>query len=99
VLDIIAIEKSWEEGRREYDYLCGAEEYKTERTTAVRDMKQLLLYPPTLRGRLAFGAIIAARRNLQRSKVTRKVLDYALWIRKCPKALLFWSGVKRSRVH
>jgi CelD/BcsL family acetyltransferase involved in cellulose biosynthesis len=99
VLDIVAIEKSWEEGRREYDYLCGAEEYKTERTTAVRDMKQLLLYPPTLRGRLAFGAIIAARRNLQRSKVTRAVVNYALWIRKCPKALLFWTGVKRSRVH
>lgn len=99
VLDILAIEKSWQEGRREYDYLSGAEEYKDERTNAVRPLKQLILYPPTLRGRLAFEALIGARRNLQKSKTARAVVEYLLWIRKCPKALLFWSGVKRSRVH
>lgn len=99
VLDILAIQKSWEEGRCEYDYLCGAEGYKDERTSDVRPMKQLIVYPPTLRGRLAFATLIAARRSLQRSKTARAMVDYLLWIRKCPKALLPWSDVKRSRVH
>lgn len=60
LLEFCSIQRAWEAGAREYDYLSGEEEYKAERTNATRSVYRMALYPDTLRGRLA-GAFVMKR--------------------------------------
>lgn len=65
VLDFLSIQRAWEAGAREYDFLSGDEPYKAERTNATRSLRYLALYPTTLRGMLAFALLIAPRWRLK----------------------------------
>src|SRR5207237_8613559 len=49
VVDYLSVRQAWQEGRREFDYMSGAEPYKVERTEAVRPLHQLCLFPKTAR--------------------------------------------------
>lgn len=65
VLDFLSIQRAWEAGAREYDFLSGNEAYKAERTNAARSLRYLALYPTTPRGLLAFALLIAPRWRLK----------------------------------
>ena len=52
VLEFVSIRQAWSEGVREYDYLAGAEAYKSERTRSTRPVYLEIAASSTTRGRL-----------------------------------------------
>jgi CelD/BcsL family acetyltransferase involved in cellulose biosynthesis len=65
ILDYLSFEQAWRDGLREYDFLCGDEPYKAERTSGRRTVHYLALHPATTRGYLAYRVLIAPRWGLK----------------------------------
>jgi CelD/BcsL family acetyltransferase involved in cellulose biosynthesis len=65
VLEFLSIERAWQNGVREYDYLGGDEAYKAERTNASRPVRHLAVCPDTWRGRLAMALLVTPSWRLQ----------------------------------
>lgn len=61
----LAIESAWKRGIREFDYLCGDEPYKLERSNAARAIYHLAGHPMTPKGWLAYHLLIAPRWHLR----------------------------------
>jgi CelD/BcsL family acetyltransferase involved in cellulose biosynthesis len=80
VLDFLSIERAWQLGRREYDFMSGDEPYKAERTTSERPLDYLALYPPTARGHLAYNLLVAPRWKLKDSAHAKAALQW--WVRR-----------------
>jgi CelD/BcsL family acetyltransferase involved in cellulose biosynthesis len=78
VLHYRAMERAWTAGLREYDFMCGDEGYKNGWTNGVRSVRYVALYPETLRGRLAFAALVAPRWKLKGSQTAHAALR--LWV-------------------
>ncbi|MFN3649549.1 MAG: GNAT family N-acetyltransferase [Armatimonadota bacterium] len=99
VLDCLSIQRAWESGRREYDFMSGDEVYKAERTMFTRAIRYLALYPPTLSGMLAFVLLVAPRWRLKSYAFARAALQ--LWVtrKSKPAALLPLGVAERLRGH
>jgi CelD/BcsL family acetyltransferase involved in cellulose biosynthesis len=95
ILDCLSIERGWQAGAREYDYLCGDEPYKLERTDALREVRYLALFPNSPRGWTAYGALIAPRWRLKRVPGAKAALDRWVQLRNDPASLL--AGFGRAR--
>jgi hypothetical protein len=54
VLQFHAIKRAWHEGLREFDFMLGDEQWKSTWTNGKRLLKNVALFPRTLRGRLTF---------------------------------------------
>lgn len=87
ILDFLSFERAWQDGVREYDFLCGDEPYKAERTTAQRTVRYLALHPATVRGHLAYRLLIAPRWGLKDYAPARAA--HQCWTR--------WRSRARSR--
>lgn len=79
VLHRHALAQAWAEGRREYDFMAGDEAYKADWTNGVRTLRYLAVHPRTVRGRAAYGLLVAPRWRLKRSEKARSAL--ARWAR------------------
>ena len=77
VLHFHAMERTWQEGTREYDFMIGDEPWKTEWTNGERALKHSALFPRTLRGYLAFLFLIAPRWYFRRFGPARAA--YRVW--------------------
>jgi hypothetical protein len=84
VLDYLAIERAWEQGVREYDYLGGDEPYKLERTTELRPLYHVAGHARTLRCWLAYGLLLAPRWNLRGMVATRAIYRRAKHFARVP---------------
>jgi CelD/BcsL family acetyltransferase involved in cellulose biosynthesis len=80
VLDFLSIERAWNEGAREYDFMSGDEPYKAERTSAQRSIRYLALHPETVRGHLAYGLLVAPRWGLKSYAPARAAHQW--WVRR-----------------
>jgi CelD/BcsL family acetyltransferase involved in cellulose biosynthesis len=69
VLHYSAIQAACAAGRREYDFLNGAEEYKGGWTSGTRQTRYLSLNPVSARGRAAFAALVTPTWFLRRFAV------------------------------
>lgn len=70
ILHYRAIERTWHQGGREYDFMMGDEAWKTQWTNGVHILRQLVLFPKTLKGFLAYLTLAAPRicaRRLRRA--------------------------------
>jgi CelD/BcsL family acetyltransferase involved in cellulose biosynthesis len=65
VLHLHAMERAWNDGVREYDFMRGGAAYKADWTNGVRPVSYQALYPPTLRGRMAYQVLLALRWRLK----------------------------------
>jgi CelD/BcsL family acetyltransferase involved in cellulose biosynthesis len=84
VLDFLSIERAWQLGLREYDFMSGDEPYKAERTTSERPLDYLALYPPTARGHLAYNLLVAPRWKLKDSAHAKAALQWWVRLRSSP---------------
>lgn len=66
VIQYSSIDRAWQCGAHEYDFLMGDESYKANRTTALRAITCLAGHRPTLRGHLAYWLLVAPRWKLRR---------------------------------
>lgn len=70
ILHYRAIERTWHQGGREYDFMMGDEAWKTQWTNGVHILRHLVLFPKTLKGFLAYLTLAAPRiyaRRLRRA--------------------------------
>jgi CelD/BcsL family acetyltransferase involved in cellulose biosynthesis len=88
VLHYYAIRRAWEAGLREYDFMVGDEAYKSGWTNGIRPVRHRAVYPNTVRGRLAFGALVAPRWRLRQSPRARAALRLWRQIRSNPAGVL-----------
>ncbi|MGZ2410825.1 CelD/BcsL family acetyltransferase involved in cellulose biosynthesis [Sphingomonas sp. F9_3S_D5_B_2] len=77
VLAYESLEKAWNEGLREFDYLAGDEPYKRERTTASRAIYHLAGHRRTPRGWTAYGVLLAPRWRLRHVGVLKSAYQAA----------------------
>ena len=73
----VSFETAWLGGAREYDYLCGEEAYKLERTNALREVYHLALHRRTARGRLAYWCLVAPRWRLRHVPALKAAYNFA----------------------
>jgi len=66
ILHYYAIERTWRQDRREYDFMMGDEAWKTRWTNEVRTLRQLALFRKTLRGFVAFMILVAPKMYIRR---------------------------------
>ena len=78
VLHHHALAQAWADGRREYDFMVGDEAYKADWTTGERSLRYLALHPRTVRGRAAYGLLVAPRWRLKNSGAAR--WGHARWV-------------------
>jgi len=71
VLHYRCIERAFQEGRRVYDFLSGAEAYKLNWTTHSRPLHYQALFPNTLKGQAAYLMLLAPRWTLRHSRHAR----------------------------
>ena len=70
ILHYCAIERTWHQGGHEYNFMMGDEAWKMQWTNGVRILRQLVLFPKTLKGFLAYLTLAAPRtcaRRLRRA--------------------------------
>jgi len=82
-----AIERAWEAGLREYDFMSGDEAYKTGWTTGERTLRYRAVFPPTPRGYLAFATLVAPRWRLKQSPHAHAALRLWVQLRNNPAAV------------
>ncbi len=61
VLCFLAMQRTWREGRREFDFMDGREPFKKRWTNKTRELKKLVVFPKTIRGHLGFLMLIVSR--------------------------------------
>jgi CelD/BcsL family acetyltransferase involved in cellulose biosynthesis len=61
VLCFRALERTWQLGLREFDFMYGQEPFKKRWTNNQRELKKLIVFPKSLRGYLAFLALLLIR--------------------------------------
>lgn len=77
LLHFHAINRAWNAGVREYDFLIGAEDYKSGWTNGEHSQHYLCLMPATLRGQAAFLALVAPRWFLRQFRVAHTAHAFA----------------------
>lgn len=78
VLDYRSIQRAWEAGAREYDFMSGDEAYKLDRTSALRPLHYLAMFPATVRGSLAYSLLVAPRWRLKEYPAVRAAFQF--WV-------------------
>lgn len=76
VLHYYAMQRSWLEGPREYDFMMGEESWKLDWTNHSRDLKNVAIFPKSPRGYLAFGVLLFPRWYLRKFRFARAVYTY-----------------------
>lgn len=66
ILHYYAIERTWRQNRREYDFMMGNEAWKTRWTNEVRTLRQLALFCKTPRGFVAFMTLVAPKMYIRK---------------------------------
>jgi CelD/BcsL family acetyltransferase involved in cellulose biosynthesis len=87
VLHFRCIERAFQEGRRVYDFLSGAEPYKLNWTTESRTLRYQALFPNTPRGHAAFSLLVAPRWGLRESPHARAAHGVLKQLRQDPGAV------------
>ncbi len=77
ILAYLSIERAWNLGVREYDYLSGDEAYKAGRTDRSRALTYRALYPQAARGYAAYGLLLAPRWRLKQVGAVRSLWQAA----------------------
>ena len=77
ILHYHAIRRTWQQDRREYDFMMGDESWKSGWANGERKLKHLALFPKTLSGYLAFLTLIAPRWYFRKFAWARSV--YTVW--------------------
>ncbi|HEU4752637.1 MAG TPA: GNAT family N-acetyltransferase, partial [Armatimonadota bacterium] len=88
VLHYRAIERAWQEGIREYDFLSGDESYKFDWTNGTRELRYRALFPATARGALAYYALIAPRWQLKDRQGARALHQFVLRLKNNPAGVI-----------
>jgi CelD/BcsL family acetyltransferase involved in cellulose biosynthesis len=99
ILDFLSIRDAWLSGRREYDFMSGGEAYKLACTDTIRELKQLTLVAQTLRGRLAYGSLLAPKRFAESHPVGKRMVRFAARALRSPRAFLPGSGAAARKAH
>jgi CelD/BcsL family acetyltransferase involved in cellulose biosynthesis len=89
VLAYAALERAWERGVREFDYLSGEEPYKLQRTNRSRAIYQVAAHRRTLKGAVAYGVMVAPRSTLRNVPALRAVYESAKAIKRSTRKVLF----------
>jgi CelD/BcsL family acetyltransferase involved in cellulose biosynthesis len=97
VVDCLAIQRAWQDGAREYDFMSGDEPYKAERTDRIRSLRYLALYPATLRGRFAFETLVAPRWRLKGFRPAQHALSLWMHLKNNPLGLIQSLGYPSAR--
>jgi CelD/BcsL family acetyltransferase involved in cellulose biosynthesis len=88
-----AVRAAWTAGVREYDFMSGDEEYKRERTDSVRPIEYRAFFPPTARGLLAYGLVVAPRWHLKQHATGRRLHE---WLLRSRSAAVRFVGTLRT---
>lgn len=100
VLDFLSIQRAWQAGAREYDFMSGDEPYKAERTDATRPIRYRALFPDNLRGQAAFSLLVAPRWQLKGRPEAKAALQFWIQLKNNPTSLLpeSFSAWRRARL-
>jgi CelD/BcsL family acetyltransferase involved in cellulose biosynthesis len=82
------MERAWQSGLREYDFMSGDEAYKSGWTDGERQIRYRALFPATPAGYAAYGALVAPRWRLKGSPAARAALQWWVRARGNPMSLL-----------
>jgi CelD/BcsL family acetyltransferase involved in cellulose biosynthesis len=88
VLHYRAVERAWQQGIREYDFLSGDEAYKFDWTNGARELRYRALFPAGARGVLAYYSLIAPRWALKDHQRVRSVHQALIRLKNNPAQLL-----------
>jgi CelD/BcsL family acetyltransferase involved in cellulose biosynthesis len=88
VLHYHCMERAWQSGLREYDFMSGDEAYKSGWTDGERQIRYRALFPATPAGYAAYGALVAPRWRLKGSPAARAALQWWVRARGNPMSLL-----------
>lgn len=61
ILFFLAMERTWRAGLREFDFMDGREPFKKRWANNERELKKLVVFRKTLRGHMAFAALVISR--------------------------------------